>query len=280
MQNALIDKALSIATRAHAGQTDKGGKPYIAHPQRVAARCTTDDARIVALLHDTIEDTRVTADYLLSEGFPQRIVDAVLSVTRCEGESYDEFIDRAARNPIGRQVKIADLLDNMDITRLPYPLSPTDLTRLNQYLKAYKRLNNEPLPGRCYENFAGDELMFIHPDGSWTVKQVSYHVGGKQTVQTREFSKSQITTVEEALHKAGGSLGFRDYAYEGDTISFWDDRDHELICKVNEITPEEFNDFGIKWIWDDSGNHISLKNNEKDKRQAPQENTVGQLGEN
>lgn len=133
--------ALDIATRAHAGQVDKAGKDYILHPKRVAARCDTPEERIVALLHDTIEDTDVTPDSLLQAGFPRRIVDAVLSVTRREGETYDDFVARAALNPIGRQVKIHDLQDNMDILRLP-TLSPADLPRLNKYLRAYRLLTD------------------------------------------------------------------------------------------------------------------------------------------
>ena len=142
MTKDLLKCALDIATKAHKGQKDKAGKDYIDHPKRVSARCTTDDARIVALLHDTIEDTFVTSDYLLEQGFPQYIVDAVLSVTRKSDESYSSFIDRAAENRIGKEVKIADLLDNMDITRLEYPLDGNDFKRLNKYLLSYKELTN------------------------------------------------------------------------------------------------------------------------------------------
>lgn len=139
MNNNLLKKALAIATKAHEGQTDKAGVPYILHPICVSNRCRTDEERIVAILHDTIEDTNVTPDYLLSEGFPKNIVEAVLSVTRNEGESYEDFVIRSKQNPIGRQVKIHDLEDNMDITRLQ-SLSEKDLERLNKYLKAYRVL--------------------------------------------------------------------------------------------------------------------------------------------
>lgn len=139
INNNLLKKALAIATKVHKGQTDKAGVLYILHPIRVSNRCRTDEERIVAILHDTIEDTDVTPDYLLSEGFPKNIVEAVLSVTRNEGESYEDFVIRSKQNPIGRQVKIHDLEDNMDITRLQ-SLSEKDLERLNKYLKAYRVL--------------------------------------------------------------------------------------------------------------------------------------------
>lgn len=137
--DSLLEKALQIATDAHIYQVDKTGKAYIFHPIRVASRCNNDNERIVALLHDTIEDTEVTADYLLMEGFPRNIVDAILSVTRNKDESYEDFIKRSRLNPIGRQVKIHDLEDNMDITRLS-ELTEKDLVRLNKYLKAYRYL--------------------------------------------------------------------------------------------------------------------------------------------
>ena len=137
--STLLEKALQIATDAHLYQVDKAGVPYIFHPIRVSNRCSTDDERIVALLHDTIEDTEVTAEYLLMEGFPRNIVDAILSVTRNEDENYEDFIKRSRLNPIGRQVKLHDLEDNMDITHLN-ELTEKDLYRLNKYIKAYKYL--------------------------------------------------------------------------------------------------------------------------------------------
>ncbi len=139
MNNNLLEKALVIATKAHEGQKDKAGSPYILHPIRVSNRCLTDEEKIVALLHDVIEDTNVSASDLLASGFPRNIVEAVLSVTRNEGESYEDFVIRSKQNPIGRQVKIHDLEDNMDITRLRQ-LTEKDLKRLNKYLTAYRVL--------------------------------------------------------------------------------------------------------------------------------------------
>ncbi len=142
MSNALIERALLIAAKAHEGQRDKAGQAYIFHPIRVSLKCHTQEEKIVALLHDVIEDTDVTAEQLLSEGFPADIVEAVLSVTRREGESYENFVERASRNTIGRQVKLHDIEDNMDITRLNN-LTEEDLPRLNKYLKAYRFLTGQ-----------------------------------------------------------------------------------------------------------------------------------------
>lgn len=135
----LYDHALQIAIHAHREQKDKSGREYIMHPIRVAERCKDPRAKIVALLHDTIEDTEVTPDMLQEEGFPQEIISAVLSVTRQEDETYDAFVRRASENPIGREVKIADLEDNMDVRRLK-EIKNEDVARLQKYLRAWQYL--------------------------------------------------------------------------------------------------------------------------------------------
>ena len=106
---------------------------------RVAMKCSTDEEKMVALLHDTIEDTDVTAEYLLNEGFPQNIVDGILSVTKREGESYEDFVARAKENPLGRVVKLHDLEDNLNIFRLD-SVSPEMASRFTKYLAAHKFL--------------------------------------------------------------------------------------------------------------------------------------------
>lgn len=120
---------------------DKGGVPYFSHPARVANRCQTEEEKIVAYLHDVIEDTYVTSDLLKEMGFSPTIIEAVLSVTKKEDESYDDFVARAKKNPIGRMVKIHDLEDNMDIRRLD-ELSDESVGRLRKYLTAYHYLQS------------------------------------------------------------------------------------------------------------------------------------------
>ena len=135
----LIQKAVDVAYEVHDGQKDKGGMPYVMHPLRVAERCSTTEEKVVAILHDTIEDGGITPQDLLCDGFSHRIVEAVLSVTKREGEDYEAFVKRAAVNPIGRMVKLHDIEDNMDIRRLP-ELDMEALLRLLKYHKAYKYL--------------------------------------------------------------------------------------------------------------------------------------------
>ena len=135
----MYDRALRIAIQAHKGQKDKSGREYIMHPIRVAERCKDPRAKIVALLHDTIEDTSVTAAYLQSERFPNEIINGVMSVTKQEGETYDDFVRRASENPIGKEVKRADLEDNMDIRRLN-EITDEDVARLRKYLCSWQYL--------------------------------------------------------------------------------------------------------------------------------------------
>jgi len=132
----LIDRAAEIARRAHQGQTDKAGKPYIGHVTRVADRCHTPSAKVVALLHDVMEDTDTTPEDLLQQGIPQNIIDCVKLMTRPEGQDYEEYVRCLSANPICREVKIADLEDNMDIRRLA-DLTDRDFRRLRKYLRAW-----------------------------------------------------------------------------------------------------------------------------------------------
>lgn len=135
----LYDRALKITIQAHRGQKDKSGREYVMHPIRVAERCKAPRAKIVSLLHDTLEDTDVTVEYLRSKGFPEEIVIGVLSVTKQEGETYDDFVKRASADVIGREVKIADLEDNMDIRRLKV-IKDDDVVRLRKYIHAWQYL--------------------------------------------------------------------------------------------------------------------------------------------
>lgn len=115
-----LDDAYQLAKRAHHGQTDKAGKPYILHPLAVAEALAEhgEQAQIAGMLHDVIEDTPVTADQLLAAGVEPGTVEAILAVTRREGEVYADFVRRAGRHPLGRLVKRADIAHNSDPGRL------------------------------------------------------------------------------------------------------------------------------------------------------------------
>ncbi|BBR54653.1 MULTISPECIES: GTP pyrophosphokinase [Pseudomonas] len=130
-----LERAIAVAARAHEGQYDKGGAAYILHPLRVMMRVSTPEQRIVAVLHDVLEDTPLTLSDLAREGFPLKILAAVLALSRREGESYEAFVVRLGGDPLARQVKLADLADNSDLSRIPCP-GPADLARLCRYQQA------------------------------------------------------------------------------------------------------------------------------------------------
>ncbi|MFJ2490754.1 HD domain-containing protein [Pseudomonas iridis] len=136
-----LERAIAIAATAHAGQVDKGGAPYILHPLKVMLRMTTLEERIVAVLHDVVEDCAISLDDLRKEGFSEEVLSAIESVTKVPGESYEDFVERAAQNPIGRVVKLADLEENSDLSRIASP-SWEDLERIEKYRRAIGRLHS------------------------------------------------------------------------------------------------------------------------------------------
>lgn len=107
-----------IARNAHSGQYDKGGHPYIKHPETIASMVQTYNEKIVAWLHDVIEDTEWTLDDLIRVGFSLDIVDAVDAITKRKDENRLDYLNRVVTNPIARNVKIADLKHNMDLSRI------------------------------------------------------------------------------------------------------------------------------------------------------------------
>ena len=136
----ILDRAKVIATLAHEGQVDKAGKPYIDHPMRVMNMGKTIEEKIAGVLHDVVEDSDWTFEMLEKEGIPKDVMDALRCVTKLsEDEDYDHFIERVKTNPLAVKVKLNDLKDNMDITRLG-EVTEKDLARLNKYIRAYRQL--------------------------------------------------------------------------------------------------------------------------------------------
>lgn len=119
-----LDDAIKLAHEKHEGQVDKGGWPYIYHPLKVMSGCTTLESMIVGVLHDVIEDTDVTIDYFVDNGYSEDIIEALIAITRAPGESYNQYISRVSTSEIAIEVKICDLTHNLDLSRLPsYPNS-------------------------------------------------------------------------------------------------------------------------------------------------------------
>ncbi|NDV96305.1 HD domain-containing protein [Dysgonomonas sp. 521] len=138
----ILAKAIQIAVNAHTGQTDRAGKPYIQHPLRVMSAVNTTEEKIVAILHDVIEDTGITARDLTNEGIPENLVNEVLALTHDPDVDYDAYVHKIAGYKIASKVKLADLKDNMDITRLG-EISEKDIERLKKYHRNYIYLKSK-----------------------------------------------------------------------------------------------------------------------------------------
>ena len=130
-----VEKALKLALEIHAGQVDKAGKPYILHPLRLMSKFSTDDEMITALMHDVVEDGDITLADLENLGFSKNVVSAIDCLTKRDNESYEAFINRINQNSLAKKIKIEDLKDNMDLTRLD-SISDKDIARVKKYHKA------------------------------------------------------------------------------------------------------------------------------------------------
>jgi len=135
----ILEEAIPLAMKAHRGQIDRGGSPYILHPMRVMLRLKTESEMIVGILHDVVEDSQITIDDLHEKGFSEEVVAAIDCLTKREGEDYDIYIERIRPNPLAVRVKVADLEDNMDGRRLDN-YDQRDAERLQRYRAAWQKL--------------------------------------------------------------------------------------------------------------------------------------------
>jgi (p)ppGpp synthase/HD superfamily hydrolase len=144
----LVDAAIALARRVHQDQRDKAGAPYIGHPLRIMAKMDVDAERIAAVLHDVVEDSRdsvapVTFADLEAMGLPADAITAVRLLTRTDdgtdSAAYDAYIEAILGDPIARKVKLADVEDNLDVSRLPV-ITEKDEKRLEKYRRTRARL--------------------------------------------------------------------------------------------------------------------------------------------
>lgn len=141
-----LEDAIILACTAHRRQVDKGGAPYILHPLRVMLAVSGDERRIAAVLHDVVEDCGIDPA-TIADRFGDAVAQAVVALSCGEGEDYDAFIERCARDPIARDVKRADIADNLDLSRLP-TITPRDHERIAKYRRALDRLDATPVDRR------------------------------------------------------------------------------------------------------------------------------------
>ena len=142
--NSLLELAKKTAAEKHNGQFDKGGNHYFTHPQAVAAQLQNTEYKIAAYLHDVCEDTPTTFDDLLEMGFTMRIVNSIKLLTKSDDISYEEYLEKIKLDECARNVKMADIRHNMDISRIPCP-TEKDFARIEKYKKALKFLEKNDI---------------------------------------------------------------------------------------------------------------------------------------
>ena len=131
-----LDKMITLAVKAHRGQLDKGGMPYILHPLAVMGMMSsTDDIELlcIAVGHDLIEDTDVTVEMLGEWGFTRRVIDGILALTKVPGETFTEYKEKVMSSKDAIRVKIFDLIHNMDMSRLGREPTDVDKKRYDRY---------------------------------------------------------------------------------------------------------------------------------------------------
>ena len=131
----MTNRAMELAYRAHHGQFDKNGAPYVFHPFHLAEQMDTEETVTAALLHDVVEDTDYTLEDLRAMGFPDPVLEALSLLTHDPSVPYMEYVKRLKNNPIARAVKLADLTHNSDLSRLP-AVTERDLERVEKYRRA------------------------------------------------------------------------------------------------------------------------------------------------
>ena len=139
----MLDAMLVIATNAHHGQFDKGGRPYILHPLRVMSFLKEDDEELqcIALGHDIIEDTKVTYRDLAEAGISVRVMDGIRALTKQPGQTYDEYKEGVFASTDAMKVKLCDLRHNTDIRRLK-GITDKDIERMAKYQKFYLEIQS------------------------------------------------------------------------------------------------------------------------------------------
>ena len=134
-------KALKLCFEAHKDQVDKSGMPYVFHPFHLAEQMADETTTVVALLHDVIEDTDHTFSDLEEMGFGGEIISALRLLTHSPEVDYMEYVAKIKENPVAKEVKLADLRHNSDLSRLDN-ISAEALLRRKKYIAAIKLLED------------------------------------------------------------------------------------------------------------------------------------------
>lgn len=200
-----LEDAVTLAAQVHRGQKDKAGRPYILHSLRVMLAQETDLGMTAAVLHDVVEDTGLTIEDLRRMGYPKAVLELIDLVTRREGEAYDEYIERARRSPLAKRIKLADLEDNMDVSRLP-EVTEKDRVRLAKYAAAKTALLEPDSAGdsgsgnRKYLAWGG--IPFLFDESAWRLYRLEGEARQVEITDTDSFAMIRRNAAEVSENKA------------------------------------------------------------------------------
>lgn len=206
----LIKKAMNICYKAHDGQLDHGGMPYIFHPVHLAEQMDTEDEICTALLHDVIEDTGVSMSELREEGFPERVLHALSLLSHNLTVPYMTYILEIRSDPLARKVKMADLLHNSDSSRL-FEFGDYDIRRRQKYLIAYALLetpyiNDEGLAIRSIPLDQDNECFLILYLSGSTIKDAEFVTNCSDGKKVFLCDDNMKRSIKDSFFSGGRSL--------------------------------------------------------------------------
>ena len=236
-----IEQARELARRYHDGQVDQAGRPYVEHVERVCDAVSGPDEKLAALLHDLLEDTELEPRDLSCAGAPAQVVEAVKALTRRPDEPYEDFVRRAATDPIARVVKSADVADNADESRLAL-LKSDDAERLREkYRRARQILRETPVgeqpslvEAKELGQPLGDTIAWStawcascgHPAGTLSLV-VDDAAGADESMSASLSSRGSVGSMAVAL--ATNEVDSVRAALESDDVATFFLRDSELV---------------------------------------------------
>jgi len=160
LRETRLEEAIELALKAHWGQAQRNGAPYILHSLYVMQQVKGEVRQTAAVLHDVLEDSSMTLDDLRAEGFSEQVVSLVDALSRRAEETYEQYIHRLAKSPAAIPIKLADLRHNMDALRL-VDFTEEDGLRFKRYHKAYRQLE------RQYTEFCLGETLSAGSFSEW-----------------------------------------------------------------------------------------------------------------
>lgn len=215
---ATLETAIILAAEVHKNQKDKAGTPYILHPLRVMMKMDSDVEKVIAVLHDVMEDTWVSESDLEDLGFSNEIIKALTRLTKFGHETYWWYISRLINNPLALKVKLAELEDNMDLKRIENP-TEKDFKRLRRYRYYWDILGGKKLPENDEKRTYS---VFIENNANYSNEDERYRLETYDDCQTAlDFCRRKVDNFLIRHFKKGQTARelYDDYTTFGDNLS-------------------------------------------------------------